>query len=100
MPRSNDDPRRHVQVLAEQVGAVSELGPTSTFAKLDVFLALRLSMGPSELIRADQSRSQVAGSEFPGHYPGEDHSWNLQKFKEVSRTRCPVYSVISHDCSR
>ncbi|WRT67802.1 uncharacterized protein IL334_004776 [Kwoniella shivajii] len=24
----------------------------------------------------------VAGSEFPGHYPGEDHSWNLQKFKE------------------
>ncbi|OCF33497.1 DNA-directed RNA polymerase I and III subunit RPAC1 [Kwoniella heveanensis CBS 569] len=24
----------------------------------------------------------VAGSEFPGHYPGEDHSWNLQKFKQ------------------
>lgn len=27
--------------------------------------------------------NQVAGSEFPGHYPGEDHSWNLQKFKQV-----------------
>lgn len=24
----------------------------------------------------------VAGSEFPGHYPGEDHSWDLEKFKE------------------
>ncbi|KAK4687035.1 DNA-directed RNA polymerases I and III subunit RPAC1, partial [Tremellales sp. Uapishka_1] len=45
MPRSNDDPRRHVQVLPERVGA-------------------------------------TAGSEFPGHYPGEDHSWNLQAFKK------------------
>ncbi|ORX40045.1 DNA-directed RNA polymerase [Kockovaella imperatae] len=45
MPRSNDDTRRHVQVLPERIG-------------------------------------QVAGSEFPGHYPGEDHSWNLQRFKE------------------
>lgn len=25
MPRSNDDPRRHVQVLSEQVGAVSQV---------------------------------------------------------------------------
>jgi len=24
----------------------------------------------------------VAGSEFPGHYVGEDHSWNLETFKE------------------
>ncbi|GFZ45203.1 DNA-directed RNA polymerases I and III 40 kDa polypeptide [Saitozyma sp. JCM 24511] len=24
----------------------------------------------------------VGGSEFPGHYPGEDHSWSLQRFKE------------------
>ncbi|CAD6571473.1 MAG: DNA-directed RNA polymerase core subunit rpc40 [Tremellales sp. Tagirdzhanova-0007] len=45
MPRSNDDTRRHVQILPEQVGA-------------------------------------VAGSEFPGHYPGEDHSWNMDKFKK------------------
>ena len=27
--------------------------------------------------------SDVASTEFPGHYPGEDHSWNLAKFKEV-----------------
>ncbi|WVN85045.1 uncharacterized protein L203_100187 [Cryptococcus depauperatus CBS 7841] len=24
----------------------------------------------------------VAGSEFPGHYPGEDHSWDLKQFKK------------------
>ncbi|RXK36100.1 DNA-directed RNA polymerase I and III subunit RPAC1 [Tremella mesenterica] len=44
-PRSNDDPRRHVQILPERVGNVS-------------------------------------GNDFPGHYPGEDHSWNLKRFKE------------------
>ncbi|KAI0800444.1 insert subdomain of RNA polymerase alpha subunit [Fomes fomentarius] len=26
--------------------------------------------------------SDVASTDFPGHYPGEDHSWNLAKFKE------------------
>ncbi|KAI0628446.1 insert subdomain of RNA polymerase alpha subunit [Trametes polyzona] len=26
--------------------------------------------------------SDVASTEFPGHYPGEDHSWNLARFKE------------------
>lgn len=30
MPRSNDDPRRHVQVLPEQVGAVSQILALST----------------------------------------------------------------------
>ncbi|KAJ9124135.1 hypothetical protein QFC22_000931 [Naganishia vaughanmartiniae] len=24
----------------------------------------------------------VANSDFPGHYPGEDHTWNLEKFKQ------------------
>jgi DNA-directed RNA polymerase I and III subunit RPAC1 len=43
--RSLDDPRRHVQVLPERVGA-------------------------------------VAATEFPHHYPGEDHSWNLANFKK------------------
>ncbi|KAI9834740.1 MAG: hypothetical protein M1819_002826 [Sarea resinae] len=26
--------------------------------------------------------THVASTDFPGHYPGEDHAWNLQKFKE------------------
>jgi len=26
--------------------------------------------------------SDVSNSEFPGHYPGEDHSWDLEKFKQ------------------
>ena len=27
--------------------------------------------------------SNVSNTEFPGHHPGEDHSWSLAKFKEV-----------------
>jgi len=27
--------------------------------------------------------ANVSSTEFPGHYPGEDHSWNLDKFKKV-----------------
>ncbi|KAF9246852.1 DNA-directed RNA polymerase [Melanogaster broomeanus] len=26
--------------------------------------------------------SHVSSTDFPGHYPGEDHSWNLAKFQE------------------
>ncbi|KAI0644789.1 insert subdomain of RNA polymerase alpha subunit [Trametes meyenii] len=26
--------------------------------------------------------SDVASTDFPGHYPGEDHSWSLARFKE------------------
>lgn len=29
--------------------------------------------------------SDVSNTEYPGHYPDEDHSWDLQKFKQVSR---------------
>jgi hypothetical protein len=27
--------------------------------------------------------SDVSSRDFPGHYPGEDHSWNLSIFKKV-----------------
>ncbi|EKC97739.1 hypothetical protein A1Q2_07938 [Trichosporon asahii var. asahii CBS 8904] len=62
MPRSNDDPRRHVQILPERVGAVS-------------------------------------GSEFPGHYPGEDHSWNLDKFKERLTPSTVEFDLVGVDAS-
>ncbi|KAI0073582.1 insert subdomain of RNA polymerase alpha subunit [Panus rudis PR-1116 ss-1] len=29
--------------------------------------------------------SDVSNTEYPGHHPGEDHSWNLQKFQENLR---------------
>ncbi|KAJ3489815.1 hypothetical protein NLI96_g1853 [Meripilus lineatus] len=29
--------------------------------------------------------SNVSNTEYPGHYPGEDHSWNLGKFKQGLR---------------
>ena len=27
--------------------------------------------------------SDVSSTDFPGHYPGEDNSWNLDLFREV-----------------
>ena len=27
--------------------------------------------------------TNVTSTDFPGHYPGEDHSWNLQNFRKV-----------------
>lgn len=31
--------------------------------------------------------SDVSSTEYPGHYPDEDHSWNLDTFKKVCTTR-------------
>ena len=28
--------------------------------------------------------SNVASRDFPGHYPGEDNSWDLARFEQVS----------------
>ena len=27
--------------------------------------------------------SDVSSTEYPGHYPGEDHSWSLEVFRKV-----------------
>lgn len=27
--------------------------------------------------------SDVSSTEYPGHYPDEDYTWDLEKFKEV-----------------
>lgn len=27
--------------------------------------------------------TNVSSTDYPGHYPDEDHSWDLEKFKEV-----------------
>lgn len=29
----------------------------------------------------------VGNSDIPGHYPGEDHTWNLEKFKQNMNLR-------------
>lgn len=29
--------------------------------------------------------TNVSNTEYPGHYPDEDHSWNLEHFKKVRR---------------
>lgn len=27
--------------------------------------------------------TNISSTDFPGHYPGEDHSWSLSKYKKV-----------------
>jgi len=27
--------------------------------------------------------TNITSTDFPGHYPGEDHTWSLGKFEEV-----------------
>lgn len=30
--------------------------------------------------------TNVTSTDFPGHYPGEDHAWSLTKFKKVRKS--------------
>lgn len=32
--------------------------------------------------------TNVTSTDFPGHYPGEDHAWSLDKFKRVRNSLC------------
>ena len=34
--------------------------------------------------------TNVSSTDFPGHYPGEDHAWSLKKFRDV------CYEALSH----
>ncbi|KZT27152.1 hypothetical protein NEOLEDRAFT_1131160 [Neolentinus lepideus HHB14362 ss-1] len=39
-------------------------------------------------VRVDAERARdVSSTDFPGYYPDEDHSWNLEKFKERFRVK-------------
>jgi hypothetical protein len=33
-------------------------------------------------VRAERV-TNVSSTDFPGHYPDEDHAWNLEKFRKV-----------------
>jgi hypothetical protein len=38
--------------------------------------------------------TNVSSTDFPGHYPDEDHSWDLAKFKKVCDPR--LWCQLSH----
>lgn len=41
-------------------------------------------INPRRLVGIQAERvTNVSSTDYPGHYPGEDHSWNLAKFREV-----------------
>jgi hypothetical protein len=40
------------------------------------------------LVRVEPERvREVSSTDYPGHYPDEDHSWDLTKFKKVRNGR-------------
>ncbi|KAJ4495007.1 DNA-directed RNA polymerase [Lentinula edodes] len=42
-----------------------------------------MNVNPRRLVGIGAERvSHVSNTEFPGHYPDEDHSWNLESFKK------------------
>ncbi|KAI9784124.1 MAG: DNA-directed RNA polymerase core subunit rpc40 [Geoglossum umbratile] len=41
--------------------------------------------------------THVSSTDFPGHYPGEDHSWSIEKFKE--NLQIVVHHCEPLDCS-
>ncbi|KAG2161829.1 DNA-directed RNA polymerases I and III 40 kDa polypeptide [Aureobasidium pullulans] len=50
--------------------------------------------------------SNVVSTDFPGHYPGEDHSWNLESFKQKLQVNFhkndqydSVFSLVGIDAS-
>ncbi|KAG6843807.1 hypothetical protein H0H87_000232 [Tephrocybe sp. NHM501043] len=43
----------------------------------------RNEIDPRRLVGVHAERiTNVSNTDYPGHYPGEDHSWNLEKFQE------------------
>ncbi|EPQ55395.1 hypothetical protein GLOTRDRAFT_138953 [Gloeophyllum trabeum ATCC 11539] len=43
---------------------------------------------PRRHVRVDAERARdVSSTDFPGYWPDEDHSWNLEKFKERLRVK-------------
>ena len=42
-------------------------------------------INPRRLVRVHPERvTDVSSTDFPGHYPGEDHSWDHELFEKVS----------------
>ncbi|KAF8892876.1 DNA-directed RNA polymerase [Infundibulicybe gibba] len=51
-------------------------------------MASQSSVNPRRLVGIQAERvTHVSSTDYPGHYPDEDHSWNLQKFKNNLRVK-------------
>jgi DNA-directed RNA polymerase I and III subunit RPAC1 len=50
----------------------------------DSHAVFKLSLTSLQLININpETVSNVVSTDFPGHYPGEDNSWNIDSFKQV-----------------
>lgn len=70
------DPRRLVRLEAERVANVRRSASRAAAVVLTVELHHQADL-------TAPVRLQIGGSEFPAHYPGEDHTWDVRKFTSV-----------------
>jgi len=48
-----------------------------------------MDVNPRRLVGVTAERAtHVSSTDFPGHYPNEDHSWNLSQFRQVRNNIC------------
>lgn len=45
-------------------------------------------MVPQKLVVGPENVRNQASNDFPGHWPGEDHEWDLENFKNVCAHSC------------
>ena len=78
--------RHHVQQESQFAGQADSKMASSSSSHLPASV-----FNPRRHVGVHAERvSDVASTDFPGHYPGEDHSWSLEEFKKV----CPVASLL------
>ena len=53
---------------------------TSIFIVMDVDSRRLVGVKPERV-------TNISSTDYPGHYPGEDHSWDLNKFRHVRYER-------------
>ena len=51
---------------------------------------------PSQIVGINpETVTNTASTDFPGHWPGEDHAWNTDKFREVQPVQAQLYSLLT-----
>ena len=52
---------------------------------LSLSYLIHLATDPKKIVGVNtETVTNISSTDFPGHYPGEDHSWYLKDFKKVS----------------
>jgi hypothetical protein len=54
------------------------------YALISMNFHFSLHLVPSQIVGINaETVTHITSTDFPGHWPGEDHSWDLEHFKKV-----------------